>query len=180
MRPAKSGQPQSRLMYAFARVLSSGKQLTVGGSLLEADTWLKLRDELCILPHEKAAAPGMICPYCRCEECVRSHRRGIADWLAGVAALRPWRCIRCKSRFYGNAVALTFLRHAHCPRCGNLELQRIAKEWVVEGRLRWFFRSVNAPAYRCEPCRHRFFSFRPASESRVASAQTAADEISSR
>src|SRR5579864_1468664 len=28
MRPAKSGQPQSRLMYAFAQVLSSGKRFT--------------------------------------------------------------------------------------------------------------------------------------------------------
>ena len=104
---------------------------------------------------------GMICPSCGDESCLRSHRRGIGDWLVTVAALRPWRCMKCRRRFYGRAVALTFLRNAHCPQCGNMELQHIGKRWVKEGRLRWIFRALNAPAYRCDVCRYRFFSFRP-------------------
>jgi len=104
----------------------------------------------------------------------------MADWLATVAALRPWRCMMCKRRFYGRAVALAFLRHAHCPRCGNLELQHVAKQRVEEGKLRWFFRMFGAPAYRCRPCRFKFFSFRPIYELRVNAARIPADEPASR
>jgi hypothetical protein len=67
------------------------------------------------------------------------------------------------------------MRHAHCPRCGNLELQHIAKEWVERGMLRWVFRLLDAPAYRCDPCRLRFFSLWPLHEARAQGTQTATD-----
>jgi C4-type Zn-finger protein len=52
--------------------------------------------------------------------------------------------------------------HAHCPICGNLELKRISAEHVNTPFAflgRWF----SIPAYRCEPCRHKYFSLRPRS-----------------
>ncbi|MHB8540434.1 MAG: hypothetical protein ACYDCD_05765 [Candidatus Acidiferrales bacterium] len=121
----------------------------------------------------------MNCPSCGNEGCVRSHRRGTVDWLVTVAALRPWRCLKCKRRFYGRAATLTSVRHAHCPRCGNLKLQHIGKRQVAEGRLRWFFQALNATAYRCDPCRFRFFSFRPIDEMRPAKKPSAIRESAS-
>ena len=52
------------------------------------------------------------------------------------------------------------LLYAHCKICGNLELQHIAAEHVpgdssIIGRL------LGVPAYRCVPCRNKFFSIRP-------------------
>jgi hypothetical protein len=43
--------------------------------------------------------------------------------------------------------------------CGNLDMPRISSEHGM-GTLAWFFRLFRAPAYRCAPCRNRFFSFR--------------------
>lgn len=83
--------------------------------------------------------------------------------------------MKCKRRFYARKVAWELIRNAHCPRCGNLDLQQISKEWVDKGKLRWIFRLWGAPAYRCDPCRLRFFSLRPPYEPRTEGAQTAAD-----
>jgi len=124
----------------------------------------------------KEADNRMICPSCGDESCLRSHRRGIGDWLVTVAALRPWRCMKCKSRFYGRTAAVAFFRHPRCPRCGNLELRRIAKQWVEEGKFRLVFRMLNVPAYRCDPCRHRFFSFRSVYGLRAAAKRDAVHE----
>jgi hypothetical protein len=44
--------------------------------------------------------------------------------------------------------------------CGNMELQRIAPEYVP-GIMSLIARMLSMPALRCEPCRHKFFSFRP-------------------
>jgi len=79
----------------------------------------------------------------------------------GATGLRPWRCRSCDLRFYAWAVALPFLLHAHCNRCGNFDLQRISREHVDT----WgnsIFRLLQVPAYRCAPCRYRFFSVLPA------------------
>jgi hypothetical protein len=43
--------------------------------------------------------------------------------------------------------------------CGNLDVQRISSEHGM-GMLAFAYRLVGAPAYRCAPCRNRFFSFR--------------------
>jgi hypothetical protein len=43
--------------------------------------------------------------------------------------------------------------------CGNLDVQRISSEHGM-GMLSWIYRLFRAPAYRCAPCRNRFFSFR--------------------
>lgn len=83
--------------------------------------------------------------------------------------------MKCKRRFYARKVAWEFTRNAHCPRCGNLNLQQISPEWVEKGKLRWIFRVLGASAYRCDPCRLRFFSLRPLYEPRAHGAQTAAD-----
>jgi hypothetical protein len=43
--------------------------------------------------------------------------------------------------------------------CGNMDLQRISSEHGM-GVFAPVFRLFGAPAFRCAPCRNRFFSFR--------------------
>jgi phage FluMu protein Com len=102
----------------------------------------------------------MICPQCRSVDCFRSHRYG-ADHLFGVFGLRPWRCHTCDKRFYAARVALCFSAYAHCPKCGNLDLEHISGERVEKGTLVAVKRWLRFPAYRCDPCRQRFFSVLP-------------------
>ncbi len=102
----------------------------------------------------------MICPQCRSAECFRSHRSGPADFLFTLAGCRPWRCKTCELRFYARRVALRFLHLAHCPKCGNFDLDRISRERVDGGTLIFAKRLLRFPAYRCDPCRERFFSIR--------------------
>jgi hypothetical protein len=84
--------------------------------------------------------------------------------------------MKCKHRFYARKVAFSFMRYAHCPRCGNLELQRVSKEWVNTGWLRWVFWLIDARAYRCDPCRLRFFSLRSPYEASAHQAESVADQ----
>jgi hypothetical protein len=78
----------------------------------------------------------------------------------GLTGVRPWRCRLCELRFYAWAVPVNYQKYVHCGRCGNLDLQRISGEHVTEGPFRWLQRLLRLPAYRCEPCRYRFFSLR--------------------
>jgi hypothetical protein len=64
-------------------------------------------------------------------------------------------------RFYGWRVAFAFANYAHCPRCGNFDLEHIARDRVESGPLVFLKRFFGFPAYRCDPCRQRFFSLRP-------------------
>jgi len=50
---------------------------------------------------------------------------------------------------------------AHCPRCGNPYLQKIASDRVLEGMMLPLKRILGMPAYRCDPCRMKFHSLRP-------------------
>jgi hypothetical protein len=92
---------------------------------------------------------------------LRSHRSGIADFFATLMRLRPWRCGACDLRFYAWTVAAPFVHYVHCPRCGNFDLQHVARERVDQGTLLWFKRFFGFPAYRCDPCRQKFFSLLP-------------------
>jgi transposase-like protein len=103
----------------------------------------------------------MICPRCRSGNALRSHRGGISDFFATLVRLRPWRCQACELRFYAWTVALSFVHFAHCPRCGNFDLERIARDRVERGALLTLRRFLGFPAYRCDPCRLRFFSLLP-------------------
>jgi len=101
----------------------------------------------------------VICPRCQISNCRRSHRRGFKDYALGIAGLRPWRCRECENRFFAWAVPLPYQKFAHCSQCGNLDLQRISSD-MGEGKLGFLFRKLHIPAYRCAPCRNRFFSIR--------------------
>ncbi len=100
----------------------------------------------------------MICPQCRSADCSRSRRSGVLDYLLSVAGIKPWRCLTCERRFYAGKVAVSFSRYAHCPRCGNFDLQQIARIHVERGTLVFLKRFLGFPAYRCDVCRERFFS----------------------
>ena len=44
------------------------------------------------------------CPHCSSKEVFRSHRRGpFEKYVFSLIGLRPYRCIKCESRFYGLA-----------------------------------------------------------------------------
>jgi predicted RNA-binding Zn-ribbon protein involved in translation (DUF1610 family) len=102
----------------------------------------------------------MLCPHCQSESCRRSRRRGLKDLSFTFFGLRPWRCRSCEERFYAWTVAAVYVRHAHCPKCGNFDLQRISRDRVDEGYLILLWRLFGFHAYRCDPCRTKFFSLR--------------------
>ena len=103
----------------------------------------------------------MICPHCQSGSCRRSQRRGVKDALSSMLNLRPWRCRSCNARFDAWVVPAKYVHYAHCTRCGNLDLQRVSRDRVVEDLFAGVKRLLRIPAYRCEPCRTRFFSLRP-------------------
>jgi len=79
-----------------------------------------------------------------------------------MIGLLPWRCEACHERFYARVMPLGHALRAHCPICGNQDLQRISAEYA-EGMFSGLWRLLRVPAYRCEPCRHKYFSILPAS-----------------
>jgi hypothetical protein len=101
----------------------------------------------------------MDCPVCHSSGGRRSRRRTWLDYLLGFVGLVPWRCIQCEARFHARAQALRNVRYARCGICGNQELQRISASYVP-GILSIGARLLGMPALRCDPCRHKFFSFR--------------------
>jgi transposase-like protein len=107
------------------------------------------------------AKSRMICPQCRSADCFRSHRGGVLDFLGTIVSLRPWRCHTCDFRFYAWRVAVSFAGYAHCPRCGNFDLEHISRERVGRDVRTFLQRRLGFPAYRCDPCREKFFSVRP-------------------
>ena len=100
----------------------------------------------------------MVCPTCRSALCRRSKRKGVGDHFWGLLGLRPWRCRTCEARFYAWLVPASCVVYVHCPRCGNLDLQRKPKA-AGEGWAMGLLRLVHVRAYRCDPCQYRFFSF---------------------
>src|SRR5215472_25957 len=105
-------------------------------------------------------ATQLVCPACRSSKFRRSRRRTIVDYLLSIGGILPWRCEYCEARFRGRRTPLRVLLYAHCGICGNLELQRIAAEHVT-GQTSPIGRLLGVPAYRCVPCRNKFFSIRP-------------------
>jgi len=105
----------------------------------------------------------MVCPFCTSSECRRSRRRNLVDYVASVVGTIPWRCSRCSSRFRSRATPLTHLLSAHCSICGNIELKRISGE-LAEGIGAPLWRFLGIPAFRCMPCRHKFFTLLPLSK----------------
>lgn len=116
----------------------------------------------------------MTCPICKHLECRRSRRRTIKDYALGAIGLLPWRCDGCGTRFYAMAVPISHLLYAHCAHCGNFDLQRISGEYV-SGYFSTIGRLLNFPALRCDPCRYKFFSFRPLRELPARMAAHSAD-----
>ena len=104
---------------------------------------------------------ALICPQCLGDQCHRSKRQWLRDYLIGLSGLRPWRCRICKLRFFAGVVPVSFAFYAHCSLCGNFNLQRISRNHVFEGWSAGLFRLLRFPAYRCAPCRYRFVTFLP-------------------
>jgi C4-type Zn-finger protein len=109
----------------------------------------------------------MTCPICKQGEARRSRRQTISDYVLSALGLLPWRCRQCNLRFYARLMPLSDSFHAHCPICGNLELKRISGDYVG-GPLAFAWRILQIPAFRCEPCRYKYFSLLPLRESEEA------------
>lgn len=105
----------------------------------------------------------MTCPICKEHGVRRSRRRSAADYALSVFDVYPWRCRACHTRFHARLMPLSDTFHAHCPICGNLELQHISPEHV-HGALSLVWRLLRVPALRCEPCRYKYFSILPLRE----------------
>jgi len=102
----------------------------------------------------------MNCPACHSELIRRSRRQSALDYLFSAANVLPWRCMSCEARFHARAIPVHHLFYAHCPVCGNLDLQRIPPDHV-HGMASSLWRILRLSALRCEPCRHKFFTLRP-------------------
>ncbi len=100
------------------------------------------------------------CPKCGSSRVRRSRRSSLREYLAGFLLFHPYRCRECHHRFLSAQKRLQELFYARCPRCGNQNLERIAARKVP---VRWFrtvSRLIPRRAYRCDPCRWRFFDLR--------------------
>lgn len=102
----------------------------------------------------------MICPLCKTTDARRSRRQSVADYTLSIFGVYPWRCRGCHLRFHARLMPLSDSLHLHCPICGNHELKRISHEHV-DTPLAFLWRFLRMPAYRCEPCRHKYFSILP-------------------
>jgi C4-type Zn-finger protein len=63
-------------------------------------------------------------------------------------------------RFHARLMPLSHTFYAHCPICGNLELRRIAPEHV-NSITAFLWKILRIPAFRCDPCRYKYFSILP-------------------
>ncbi len=124
------------------------------------------------VPQHSSQGGNLLCPNCLSSKCRRSRRRGVKEHLNSFVGLWPWRCEKCDGRFAAGVVAAKFMLLAHCRRCGNLDLQRISAS-IVERWNRWIFRLAHVPAYRCAPCRKKFFSVLPRRRLRAIESLTA-------
>jgi hypothetical protein len=100
----------------------------------------------------------MICPRCRSDNCLRSRRITLSHYILSAIDFRVWRCQMCENKFYARRVALPFSFYVHCPRCGNFDLDRVSRHRVDWGTFVGLKRMLGWPAYRCNPCRRKFFS----------------------
>jgi len=103
----------------------------------------------------------MVCPVCKARNCRRSRRRNLFEYGLSFTGILPWRCPTCETRFRAHRVAFRLMLRAHCPRCGNPHLDKIASDRVVDGLLLPLKRILGLPAYRCDPCRMKFYSIMP-------------------
>jgi transposase-like protein len=102
----------------------------------------------------------MTCPICRSKDARRSRRQYAADYILSLFGVYPWRCNDCHGRFHARMMSLGQSLRTHCPICGNQEVKRIASD-RVSAPLSFVWRFMRLPAYRCEPCRYKYFSIRP-------------------
>jgi hypothetical protein len=87
---------------------------------------------------------------------LRRFSRGVN---AALAVRQP--AEECETRLYAWLVPVSCIFYAHCARCGNLALHRITPDRVKNSAFRLLQLLLRVPAYRCEPCRYRFFSMMP-------------------
>jgi transposase-like protein len=102
----------------------------------------------------------MNCPICKQDGARRSRRQNAADYVLSAFGVYPWRCQGCHARFHARLMTLRSSLHAHCPICGNPALKRISPEHV-DALFGFLWRNLRIPAFRCEPCRHKYFSILP-------------------
>ena len=116
----------------------------------------------------------MICPICKGNDSRRSRRQSAGDYILSVFGVYPWRCHDCHGRFHARLMPLGDSVRVHCPICGNQDVKRIAPEHV-ESPMGFLWRLLRVPAYRCPPCRHKYFSVRLRRDEEAEQQLTSAD-----
>lgn len=77
----------------------------------------------------------MLCPKCHNDRAHRSHRNGLKEHLASLAAYYPYRCRECKHRFLRSRYATPDLppsQHRSTER--EIRATRRAKDWQRKKR----------------------------------------------
>ena len=95
----------------------------------------------------------------------------MGEYALSLVGLLPWRCPICHSRFHAHKIPFRLLFKAHCPRCGSPRVERIASDRVQEGALLPLKRILGLPAYRCDPCRVKFYAVLPRDRSTARASQ---------
>ena len=106
-----------------------------------------------------------VCPVCRQRNASRTRRRNLWEYLISMAGVRPYHCERCDYRFHRYRgfrfrIPIHLSTYASCPRCQSTALQRVSKNRVPRTTMSYLPRLLSVPAYRCSPCRVKFFSAR--------------------
>lgn len=89
-----------------------------------------------------------------------SHR-GLRELLLAALGFFAFTCRDCSHRFLDRPYDIASVVHAKCPRCFRMDLtiwdpSKYHTSWIQDVSL-W----LGAHAWRCDPCRTNFVSWRP-------------------
>ena len=108
--------------------------------------------------------PGRICPMCGLKTASRARRRNPGEYLISMLGIRPYYCQGCEYRFLAFRAPrkrIHFSRYASCPKCYSEAVHTVSKDRVPHALSNSLWRLLSFPAYRCSPCRVKFFSLKP-------------------
>lgn len=116
------------------------------------------------------------CPSCGSSEIESLETRGFREIALALLGSYAFRCNHCSRDFLSRPIGLGSLFHAKCPRCYRMDLTIWQpKRYRAHG---WDRIKLNlgAHAWRCEPCRCNFVSFRSRKEKYIHPGQPENEE----
>jgi hypothetical protein len=107
------------------------------------------------------------CPSCGSSEVESLETRGIREIALALLGTYAFHCNHCSQEFLARPLGLASLFHAKCPRCYRMDLTIWDPKRYRSRSWERFKLNLGANAWRCEPCRCNFVSFRPRKEKYV-------------